>query len=957
MHGHEHNLMLKGNQPLSLHGEDTVWLVKSGNIDVFMQSVQASGPASPIQRMFRVGVGEALFGIARTPQLTLFGRATPGTELLVLPLAQLRDAANQPARQHEICGWLDRWVEQLSASLTANAPVQHSRALPAEAVLALEDQQSARPVNGVLWTQLIAGEACFAGFRSARLASGLPLPLASGAWIQSLGTSQLSAVATARYIRDVRVWGSLDLFHQTMLAALHEQLEQREAAERVRLHQSAELNHQTMALSLQRIAAVLSRTPPQLAQPAEPGEQLVSACRAVGGAAGIAIQVPHGRQLGAAGRDPLVAIARASRMHTRRVALRGRWWNQDNGPLLGFLAEGHHAVALLPRGVGQYDLLDPTSGQRQRVNPAITAQLEPFGHTLYRPLPDHVQTVGGLLRFGFAGSTRDLAALLLAGAVVGLLNIVPPMVLQVMIDTLLPRGEREEVLLLSGILFVVAIAAALFQVMRNLAAARIETRVSSTVQRALWERLLQLPVPFFRQRSAGGLAARVMGVETIRHFLSSLTIPVLLPAVFSLFNLLLLFFYDRGLAMLALACTILTVAVTLVAGVLAFRHEQIVQERLPNISGLVLQLIQSIPKLRIAGAEARAFAVWASAFAALQQAVRKVRRITCALVVWSTVLPLLCTMAIFSMLALRGDGQSYATGTFLAFSAAFNTMLGALLAVSINFYKLARVGALFAQQQPLVATRPEIAPTRRDPGELMGAIEFSRVTFRYQPDCPTILHDVSITARPGQFVAIVGPSGSGKSTLLRLLLGFDAPQTGAVYYDQQNLADLDLTVVRRQIGVVLQHDAPMPGSLLETIVGLSLTTLEDAWAAAAAVGLDDDIRALPQGMHTMMTEANSAFSGGQQQRLLLARAIVAKPRMLVFDEATSALDNRTQEVVTRSMEQLYATRIVIAHRLSTIMQADQIYVLVGGQVVQQGTYAELMREDGTFKQLVIRQQL
>jgi NHLM bacteriocin system ABC transporter ATP-binding protein len=720
---------------------------------------------------------------------------------------------------------------------------------------------------------------------------------------------------------------------------------------------AAPLGEQVMHEALHRIASVLAPLPAAPLATDDPQAALLSACRSVGGAIGVAIRAPRAQPLGAAQRDPLVAIARASQLRTQRVALRPQWWRDDGGSLLAFLRDGHRPVALLPSGPTRYDLCDPQTGVRTRVNADVAARLEPDAYRFFRPLPAGPLTLGRFVRWGLRGSTRDMAALSGTGVLVGLLGMAAPLLTQTIVDSLIPVGARGEVLLLSGLLLVVSLAVALLQVARNVAAMRIETRLSAALQSALWDRLLALPVPFFRRYSAGGLATRAMSIETIRQFLAGLTVPVLLPGVFALVHLALLFYYDVWLAALGLVLTLIAVGVTLLAGALIFRSERRVQELLPNLAGLVVQLIQSIPKLRIATAEPRAFGVWSSTFVALQQAVLKVRQITALVVVWSTIFPLLSTMAIFGALALRGGGETYSTGTFLAFSAAFNALLAAVLAVSVNVYKLARVGALLAQQQPLLAAAPEVDLSRLDPGALTGAVSINRVTFRYGPDGPDTLNDVSITARPGEFVAIVGPSGSGKSTLIRLLLGFEAPQTGAIYYDEQHLADLDLAAVRRQIGVVLQHDRLVPGTLADNIVGLTLLTEKDAWRAAELVGIADEIRRLPQGMQTLVSEADSTFSGGQLQRMLLARAVAPRPRILIFDEATSALDNRTQEVVTRSLEQLHATRIVIAHRLSTIKQADQIYVLAGGKVVQHGTYEELIGLEGTFRELVRRQQL
>jgi ABC-type bacteriocin/lantibiotic exporter with double-glycine peptidase domain len=238
---------------------------------------------------------------------------------------------------------------------------------------------------------------------------------------------------------------------------------------------------------------------------------------------------------------------------------------------------------------------------------------------------------------------------------------------------------------------------------------------------------------------------------------------------------------------------------------------------------------------------------------------------------------------------------------------------------------------------------------------LSGEIEVSHVSFRYDPEGPAILHDISFKARAGEFVAIVGPSGSGKSTLLRLLLGFETPASGAIYYDGHDLAALDITAVRRQLGVVLQSSRVIPGTIFENIVGSSSFSLDDAWTAASKAGLAEDIESMPMGMHTFLGEGTSTLSGGQRQRLLIARAIVSRPRIILFDEATSALDNRTQAIVTASLDQLQATRVVIAHRLSTIVNADRILVMHTGRIVQSGTYAQLLEESGPFVELAQRQ--
>lgn len=310
------------------------------------------------------------------------------------------------------------------------------------------------------------------------------------------------------------------------------------------------------------------------------------------------------------------------------------------------------------------------------------------------------------------------------------------------------------------------------------------------------------------------------------------------------------------------------------------------------------------------------------------------------------------------MAAATAGGTAVAairTGDYLAFSAAFGACLAASVSLSTAAIEALGLVPVYEAVRPILAAAPETTDAERDPGVLSGRIEAQHLTFSYRPDVPATLIDVSLSVRPGEFVAIVGPSGSGKSTLLRLLLGFEPPDTGSVYFDGQDLAGLDVRAVRSQVGVVLQSGRIMAGDLFTNIVGSSIHTLDDAWAAARMAGLDDDIRAMPMGMHTVVSEGANTLSGGQRQRLLIARAIVNRPRMLFFDEATSALDNRTQAIVSTSLAQLSATRIVIAHRLSTIEHADRILVMERGGIVQSGRYATLINRDGPFAELASRQ--
>jgi ATP-binding cassette subfamily C protein len=349
--------------------------------------------------------------------------------------------------------------------------------------------------------------------------------------------------------------------------------------------------------------------------------------------------------------------------------------------------------------------------------------------------------------------------------------------------------------------------------------------------------------------------------------------------------------------------------------------------------------------------------VWARDFTRQKHQATAARRLSNGLSVFIGVFPLVCSGAIFfsnSRLVAAG-AVSMSTGAFLAFHAAFFQFLAAALGLGFTAGSVLEIIPMFERARPILETLPESSAAKGEPGELTGNIEVSHAFFRYRTDLPLVLRDLSLRIRPGEFVAVVGASGCGKSTLFRLLLGFERLESGAIHFDGQDLAGMNPQSVRRQIGVVLQNGQLQAGDIFENIAGARPIGLDDAWEAVRLAGLEEDILAMPMGMHTIVSEGGGGLSGGQRQRLMIARAIASRPRILLFDEATSALDNRTQAQVSASLESLRTTRIVIAHRLSTVVNADRIFVLEAGRVAESGTYEELLALDGLFAKLAKRQ--
>ncbi|MBO9540118.1 NHLP bacteriocin export ABC transporter permease/ATPase subunit [bacterium] len=718
-------------------------------------------------------------------------------------------------------------------------------------------------------------------------------------------------------------------------------------------------DQEVMEKAIAQLASVLDARPGEV--PVD-GTPLYRAAFAVGAALGIAVKPPaRWEDLGRL-KDPIEAIARASRFRTRRVLLRGDWWNRDNGPLLAWSADGERPLALLPRTAGGYDCFDPAADERYSVTAEVVSGFGAHATMFYRPLPDTAVKAFDLLRLGMLASRRDMPVVILMAGIVALLGLVTPQATAFLIDHVIPDAQRSLITQVGLALGALALTQALFQLVQNVALLRAETLAESATEAAVWDRLLKLKLTFFRQYAAGELASRMSAIDQIRQLLTGSTVQALLAGVFSLASLVQLFGFNQKMALVALGVAVVSVAVTTLSGALVLRATRAIMQEGGKILGLVVGLIGGVAKIRTAGAESRAFAQWAKTYSGLTGLNFRAQRLQDRLSLFDELLPIASTLILFNGFGLMAKaaaadpGQGAVTaGTFIAFNAAFGSFVAGLTGIGSSVTSLMQVVSLWERAKPILEALPEVGPDKVDPGRLSGRIAFEHVSFRYTPEAPHVLRDVSLALNPGEFVALVGPSGSGKSSLFRLLLGFEEYESGKIALDGQDLRGLDLPAVRRQMGVVLQHGRLMAASIFENIANGALITQDEAWEAARNAGFADDVTAMPMGMHTVVSEGGGNLSGGQRQRLLIARALALKPRILLFDEATSALDSRTQAIVSESLERMNVTRLVIAHRLSTIRQADRIYVLEGGQVVQEGTFEALMAEEGMFSRLMTRQ--
>lgn len=955
---------LGGNHPLTLDDPGMLWYVESGQVEVFATAMEQSEPVGARQHYVSASPGSVFFGMDFSDLNHAFiATGGPGTVVRAVPAATFWERLADPAAAALGIPLVDRWVSALSGSVSRGIPRPRNEkklrpgpaaTFPAGAAVI----GSKEPV----WVNIRPGLVLYLGVGDVFLGSSSLFPLTNDTWIDMVDEAEVSVFSTAEVAGHPGAMEGMGLFHRAICESEFVNKSLLRVDQMNRRRSRAEHRESARRDAINEIAAVMATS-------GDAGERVVvgdsdpltaSACL-VAEASGIATQslILEGRR--ARGKPDINDLGAAGRFRIRQIAFRGFWYRDDNGPLLAYLTEGEekHPVALLPRSATAYDLVDPRDGIRKPVTPELASSLDAFGFSFYRSFRDGAMKVGDVIRFGGKGLGKDLWMVAFMGVFVGLLGTLTPAFSGGIFDTAIPAASRSLLMQYGVALVCAAFAGAAFQVVRGVSVLRIEGRMDYSVQAALWDRLLNLPTTFFRLFAAGDLADRVSGVDAIRQTVSGVGITAVLGGITSVFYLFVMFGVNPMLGLMGVALVGFAMVVTAAANFFQLRHQRTQFTMRGHLQGVVLQFLSGVSKIRVAGAEDHAFKVWATLFSRLRRVSFTVGRIENFVQVFQAGFPVVCSLIVFSMMAknqVAEDATALSTGDFIAFNAAFGAFLTAMLSLSKASLSLLNIVPIYERLAPIITTEQEITDARVQPGELTGELELVHVNFRYQADGPLILQNVSLKIHPGEFVAFVGPSGSGKSTVLRMLLGFETPESGHVMFDGQDLKSLDPRAVRRQIGVVLQTSRLLPTDIFRNIIGPNANlTIDDAWEAAEKSGLADDVRNMAMGMHTVISEGGGTFSGGQKQRLMIARAIVNRPKVLFFDEATSALDNITQKMVTDSLDAMNATRIVIAHRLSTIINADRIIVLVKGRVLEQGTYAELMAMNGHFAELARRQ--
>ena len=651
-------------------------------------------------------------------------------------------------------------------------------------------------------------------------------------------------------------------------------------------------------------------------------------------------------------KDPSEQLEYVCRPHGimhRQVKLTENWFKDAYGPMLGFFKEDGKAVALIPGNVSGYHFnVDDKEYQISKKNADL---FDDDAICFYKPLPLKKLTPFDLIVYAFKTRTpSDLFFILLAMGITTLLGLLIPKISYFLTKNVVE--EKSVSLLISTLIFYLClqIGTSLFSNVRSMINERINSKMNISVQAATMMRVLSLPANFFTKYSSGELNQRVSYVSSLTDILMNTIFNTGLSSIFSLAYVGSIFEFAPTLVVPALIIIAATSACSLISTFVMMKISLERMEISSKVSGMSYSMITGIQKIKLSGAEKRAFARWGNLYA-------KETKVTYRNVYTSVISTAISLIGNIVMYYVAVKSNIDVAG-YYAFNTAYGMVSGAFMSLANIITTFANIKPTLEMAKPILDAVPEINEGKEVITRIQGGIELNGISFKYTENQPYVLDDLSLKINPGQYVAIVGKTGCGKSTLIRLLLGFETPQKGSIFYDGKDINTIDLKSLRKKIGVVMQNGKLFQGDIFSNItISAPRLTMDDAWEAAEIAGIADDIRRMPMGMNTLLSEGSGGISGGQRQRIMIARAVAPKPRILIFDEATSALDNITQKKVSEALDSLKCTRIVIAHRLSTIKHCDRILYLEDGNIKEDGTYDELIALNGKFADLVERQRL
>ncbi|NGX51606.1 MAG: Leukotoxin export ATP-binding protein LtxB [Chlamydiae bacterium] len=652
-------------------------------------------------------------------------------------------------------------------------------------------------------------------------------------------------------------------------------------------------------------------------------------------------------------------ICRASDVRYRKINLKPKWWKKDHGHLVGFNQETKQYVPLLRSNKQSYYILDQNSSKKVEINETNASQIASEAVMLYHPLPEDCGSIRALLKILFKKNHREYRLIGFSGVVGIILTFFIPIANKVFFDYIIPNYDFTVFFQVFLGLIVFTVSSSVFLFTRSIVVLRLNGVIANRLQMSLWDRILKLPVSFFRSIPTGDLLQRTLIFDQLRASLSQNTLKIVFNGLFSILYLAIMLFYSWKLALAGVAIILISSCVTCIIFLMKLYYERIILRSNAKINAFLIQAIRGIAKIRIANAESRIFSIWAKLFSKNESMNLKSRNLQNIVETSNVTFNLFISLVVFGVVMIvREENPSlFSVGQYLAFSAAFGPFSQATFEFFNSLISLVTLIPFWERVRPLLTTPIEKTKDTIDPGVLKGAISVKNLHFRYAPSSPMVLDTLSFDISPGEFIGIVGHSGSGKSTLCRLMIGFETPNRGSIFYDKKDLSELNLYALRNQVAALMQNGGLFNGTLYENIVCGGNYTSKEIQRALEISTLKNDLSDLKMGLDMLVSSEGGLLSGGQRQKILLARILIRQPKIIILDEALNSIDNQTRYEILDNLETLKITRIITAHNLNTFQRANRIFVLDRGTVVDRGTFDELSKKEGIFQRFLEKQKL
>lgn len=937
----------------SLTEPDIFWFIQGGCVDIFL----TTDNQNTLHFFYRIPAGHIFIGNDATlkEQWSLIGRICSNAVVYKIPTHALSSIiADDQATLSEL---IDEFIIKITKPNIKSTVPKLSVDISEFTNISCQANTNLYSLKGVRWIQNQTSNSWFIGDQGlSHVAGSEHFPLTMNSWYQLENASEILITTTGQLLAKNHLWDAIQTYLQLLLNLRLIHIDNEILYNNVILFDRISNNQASIRDSINKLKESYDQSSVAYEYHKTDNDEYNS-CQLVAEYLGIQLKPLSADYQYNERLKSFKKILAISKIFYRKIKLKDNWYKHDYGPLIAFTKDNLSA-AILPTNNKEYFAYDKNHPKGVKVTAEIARNFSPYAYQIYPNFSGKTFSPFDMLTYNFKRIASKIPTLLICCIITSSLGILVPVISSYIFDNIITSSDKYQLLQISLVLLATTFSVGLFEITKHYVLLNIESQLDCDTHGIFWDRIFKLPLDFFRKYSSGELVSRISNLINIRLQLGGASIIAILNALFSISSILVLLYYQFYLALFVLFFILMYLVISLYLINLAIKYEMKSVAINARIFGLLSELIVGISKVRMCGAEFRAFNNWVKMFSTNQRVVRKAQKILVVFNSFAEVMPLAIISSMYIGISLFfTHNQQFSTGNFMAFNIALGQIVMMLYSIITEINRLIKVVPMYSKAKDFIESPVEIAMSAKDPQPVFGEIELNHISFKHQNSEVYTLRDVHLHIQPGDYIAIAGQSGEGKSTIIKLLLGFDKPTTGRIYYDNRDLADLDVGLLRQEIGVVLQHDQLMPGDIFRNISGMTDITIDEAWHIAEMCGIASDINAMPMKMNTMISTEGSGLSGGQRQRILIARAIARNPKILILDEATRALDNISQKIVTQSLAKMSMTRIVVAHRLSTLKQVNKILVLHDGLIAEIGTYEELIDTKGIFYQLVQKQML